>query len=1209
MAELTQRLGFEASQAIATLGSLQQALRGVNTQLRGMNRATQAQNQTKVIQGFAQTSNAAKQTATQVGATGKALDDTGRKGAQAAQNITLSWQTMLRVIQTQLIVRTLNAIVQGFGEAADAAAEFQLLMAQTAVIADGAGGSFESLTAQTRALSAEIGRPLQEVSEATFEAMQRGLGDVQQSFDLLQGSAHELALVTRGDLFTAMQVTSDIINAYGLNMDAAADISDVFFVTVDKGNVTLDEFRNRLGQITPLTANLGVGFDEMGAAIAAMTRQGLDGATAQTQLRNVLQKMLRPTGELKDAFRELGVASGEELIEATGGLVPALQQLLGTVNGNTTALAAMFGRIRASLGVLNLLSNEAELFNSIMGEMENRFGRAGEAAQEIEQIDAREAARQMEQLNKTINELGDTALNVRTSVVSMLNSVISDGEDAKVVFGGIAVALTAMGVQAARSAASVAVLRASFAGLGSAAAISLAAIAGVGIGRLINHFLELEDAALQAHLTQKNSLEELNKEAERIARTQTAELQKEISEREKLVQQYVNTSRQAYADEFKAFSDRSRLIIASQDRVFSNLRSQLQNASAAVEDFAANMQSALQSAADEVSTAQQNLEDFQFDRSLQGLNARQQSFALNDEAASRLRDALDNLSDADESGNQEARDRARAEIDAALAMNERARRAAEAAGVTQQVTEADNRHEQALQALADSAGTNYEAIEAAAKQASDVEIASTLATIDVLDQLLKKRQELLTESQGLLSPEAQQKIQQELQQNAEDFADTLQQATSSELLKSLNLSDPLQQAVLDAAAALDELEVQGRMNIANLQEQLNQARLTAPVAAALGAATGSTPVDAALARGRQAAGQFATGGQVVQQQVKALQDLQAENDANTRAFEAQGRVIQSNTDGIERMLDLGGSFNRGLRDFDAAQAVRNQIEAVSQQVPQATESVLTQLENQIGQANLQLSSLTLPPEIQAQLQASIGATIKNIRARDRQLQVEPVLSPQAEQILRQRLQDLDLKLEFGEELGIDPDAFAPLEAGAQESFQQIESGAATTSTNMQTGFQTASTNSGTAIAGIQGPINSINAGPAINQMNQLAAAARRALALASAAAGGGGAGFAHFGKVAYRAQGGPVGRGQDTQLVAMQPGESVINRRSSQQFFSQLRAINAGQAPQFREQGGPVTTVGDINVSIHAPDQASALDARTLAAGIRREVRRGQSIL
>jgi len=82
------------------------------------------------------------------------------------------------------------------------------------------------------------------------------------------------------------------------------------------------------------------------------------------------------------------------------------------------------------------------------------------------------------------------------------------------------------------------------------------------------------------------------------------------------------------------------------------------------------------------------------------------------------------------------------------------------------------------------------------------------------------------------------------------------------------------------------------------------------------------------------------------------------------------------------------------------------------------------------------------------------------------------------------------------------------------------------------------------------------------------------------------------------------GRGTDTIPAMLSQGEFVTNARSSRRFFSQLQAINAGQQPVYKSEGGDTynTNVGDIHVSGANRPEATA---RAIMKKIRREERRG----
>ena len=133
---------------------------------------------------------------------------------------------------------------------------------------------------------------------------------------------------------------------------------------------------------------------------------------------------------------------------------------------------------------------------------------------------------------------------------------------------------------------------------------------------------------------------------------------------------------------------------------------------------------------------------------------------------------------------------------------------------------------------------------------------------------------------------------------------------------------------------------------------------------------------------------------------------------------------------------------------------------------------------------------------------------------------------------------------------------------------------------------------------------------AMQAAEQAAKRAAQATALAAQAAGGGAAGTAFSGgpAVNYRAAGGLASRGKDTIPVMASPGERITSARNSRRFASELQAINAGKEPIFRDKGGSVTNVGDVNVSVTSGETASQT-ARQIATSLRRELRRGTSRL
>src|SRR5690606_28039699 len=85
-------------------------------------------------------------------------------------------------------------------------------------------------------------------------------------------------------------------------------------------------------------------------------------STAATQIQGAMVSLIKPTGDMTDAFDELGVASGDELIAKYGGLRGALVAVTDTEAYAEKGAGALFGRVEALNAVLALTDENSEGF-------------------------------------------------------------------------------------------------------------------------------------------------------------------------------------------------------------------------------------------------------------------------------------------------------------------------------------------------------------------------------------------------------------------------------------------------------------------------------------------------------------------------------------------------------------------------------------------------------------------------------------------------------------------------------------------------------------------------------------------------------------------------------------------------------------------------------------------------------------------------------
>ena len=237
------------------------------------------------------------------------------------------------------------------------------------------------------AMAPEVAKAPQELADALFFVTSAGFRGA-EAMDVLEVSA-KAASAGLGETKVVADLVTSAINAYGIENLDAAQATDILTGAVREGKAEAEELASSMGQVLPIASELGVSFDEVGAAQAAMTRTGTDAATAATQLRQILMSMMKVTPQAERALNEMGTSS-EELREKLGrdGLWSVLTDLRNRTEQYGKSMVDIFPNVRAVAGVLDLVGENAEdnakIFKSLTdatGSLDNAFDAASKTAE------------------------------------------------------------------------------------------------------------------------------------------------------------------------------------------------------------------------------------------------------------------------------------------------------------------------------------------------------------------------------------------------------------------------------------------------------------------------------------------------------------------------------------------------------------------------------------------------------------------------------------------------------------------------------------------------------------------------------------------------------------------------------------------------------------------------------------------------------------
>jgi TP901 family phage tail tape measure protein len=560
----------------------------------------------------------------------KALKDTGEAGSSAAKSITLSWTTMARVVKTQILIRVLSKLISLFIESQKAAADFSISIGEVSTISTGALGPINQISSSVLELSRSLGLAADEIAEGLYQTLSNQVVDAADALRFTEQAA-KLSIATNSQLKESVNALSSVMNSYGLDVSEVGHVSDVLFKTIELGRLRMGEFGDVLGRLTPLTATLGISFEEMSASLAALTQKGIPAHTAITQLTQVSQKLLRPTTKLQELYHEWGVETGPEAIRRFGGLTGVLLKMKDASAGNDAEFSNLLGRVRALVAGLNLTTEGASAVTKALNAMKNAAGASNEAFEEVESTIGRRAVKSWNDLSVSVLQFGEAMLHITIPITDVLGFLLKNFDLVIVVLVGLTagigvmagavapavVALTGLG-------ATVVALKASLLSLWPIAVAVGAALAAAFIIKGIAASLDKVTDLVTEH---KKQLEELTLVHEKEAKKRIAATKGEFEAQNKITGQYFSNLTLEYRKSFEGMARASEVVSHVLEGTLKNLSAQRQKMISEIAKAVNDGDDIIKESAKEVTETQESISETSFKRELKRMNTRQQLWA------------------------------------------------------------------------------------------------------------------------------------------------------------------------------------------------------------------------------------------------------------------------------------------------------------------------------------------------------------------------------------------------------------------------------------------------------------------------------------------------------------------------------------------------------------------------------------------------------
>jgi len=246
----------------------------------------------------------------------------------------------------------LTSNATAFGIALNSFREFERQLISTNAVALGTVTTYNQMERAARGFAlatttsaVEAVNALQNLAQAGFTA--------QESLQAMTGVLL-LASATLTDVTVASDLISANIRAFGLAASDTTRVANLFTAAITNGLASIDKLTFAMRQVAPVSEVAGLSIEQTTAFLNELFNVGLRGEQAGTALRNVIVRLVRPTGEAAKTLREIGVST----VDATGNFrdLETILREIGEANLSEAQLANIFEN-EALAGAITLIKS------------------------------------------------------------------------------------------------------------------------------------------------------------------------------------------------------------------------------------------------------------------------------------------------------------------------------------------------------------------------------------------------------------------------------------------------------------------------------------------------------------------------------------------------------------------------------------------------------------------------------------------------------------------------------------------------------------------------------------------------------------------------------------------------------------------------------------------------------------------------------------
>lgn len=346
------------------------------------------------------------------GKTNSAFQNVGQKVGKSLTTVGASLTTGI----------TLPLVGVGFA-AGKMALDFQQTMTNIATLTNVPKESIDGLRETIFDLAHETAKTPAELGAGAYFILSAGFQEAADAANILEVAAKQSA-IGMGSVEITARTTAGLLKAYGAESSQAAKFGDMMTATVKEGAAEASEMATAFANVVPFAAQLGVGFDVVGGAMAQMTNQFFSADEAGTALNQLFTQLISPSDQLREVLESMGFTV-EGLI---GGLktdaVGTLTALSAKAeeSGNTVTLFA--DNVRAARAFVAAFGENAADTAAIIDRVGNSTGALNESMKTLNESDAQKIKVAVNDLKIALVQLGIVLIPILADVAVALKPII-----------------------------------------------------------------------------------------------------------------------------------------------------------------------------------------------------------------------------------------------------------------------------------------------------------------------------------------------------------------------------------------------------------------------------------------------------------------------------------------------------------------------------------------------------------------------------------------------------------------------------------------------------------------------------------------------------------------------------------------------------------------------------------------------------------------